>query len=140
VVEDFPGVQYQVENRMVPVGFEQCRLPADLHGVALGKRCRQPCGGFGLQNPYSWMWLTSHQREIQMCLDGDVSVHDFDFKLKQRRQAISDESLMDTRLKPMTSVKEYPALESFVSAPVFRCEELGSQCRPWAVQHLGNIR
>ena len=47
---------------------------------------------------------------------------------------------MDTRLKPMTSVKGYPAFESFVSAPVFRREELGSQCHPWAVQHFGDIR
>ena len=75
-----------------------------------------------------------------MSLDGDVSVHKLDFKLRQRRQAISDESLMDARLKPMTSVKGYPALESFGSVSGFRCVELASQCRPWAVQHLGDIR
>ena len=86
------------------------------------------------------MWLHSHQREIQMSLDEDVSVHELDFQLRQGGEAVSDERLMDTRLEPMTSVKGYPALESFVSAPVFRCEEPGSQCRPWAVQHLGDIR
>ena len=84
--------------------------------------------------------MICHQREIQMSLDGDVSVHDLDFKLKQRRQAISDESLMNTRLKPMTSVKDYLVVESFASAPVFRYVELTSHGRPWAVQHFGDIR
>ena len=47
---------------------------------------------------------------------------------------------MNTPLEPMTSVKGYLVFESFVSAPVFRYVELTSQGRPWAVQHLGDIR
>lgn len=47
---------------------------------------------------------------------------------------------MDARLKPVPSLEEQLVFESFVSAPVFRCVELASQGRPWAVQHLGDIR
>ncbi len=135
-----PGVQYQVENRMVPIGFEQCRLTADLHGVALRKCWRQPYSGFDFQNSYCRLGVVSHQREIQMGLDRNLSVSDLNFQLRQGEETISHESLTDPLLEPVPPLEELLVFESFGCIFMFSCVELGSQCRPWAVQHLGDIR
>ena len=108
--------------------------------MAPRKRCRQPYGGFDFQNSYCRLGVVSHQREVQMNLDGDVSVHELDFQLRQGGEAVSRERLMDTRLEPSAPLEKQLVLESFGSISMFSCAELGSQCRPWAVQHLGDIR
>ena len=46
---------------------------------------------------------------------------------------------MDARLKPVPSLEEQLAFESFGSISPFSCAEFGSQCRPWTVQHPGNV-
>ena len=84
--------------------------------------------------------MVSHQREIQMGLDRDVFMSHLDFQLRQGGKAVSYERLMDTRLEPVPSLKGYLALESFSSIFRGRSIELGSQCRPWAVQHFGDVR
>ena len=86
------------------------------------------------------MGLVSHQREIQMGLDRNISVSDLNFQLRQGEETISHESLTDTLLEPVPPLEKQLVFESFGSISMFSCEELGSQCRPWAVQHLGDIR
>ena len=73
-MEDFPRILHEVKDGQIPIGFEQCRLTADLHGMAPRKRCRQPCGGFDFQNPYCGLRLCGDEREIQMGLDRHIFV------------------------------------------------------------------
>ena len=104
MVEDFPRILYEVKDGQIPIGFEQCRLTADLHEIPFRKGCRYLCYGFDFKNPYRRMWLVSHQREIQMGLDRDVFMSDLDFQLRQGRQPASCKRLMDTRLEPVPAL------------------------------------
>ena len=140
MIKNFPRIQNKIEGGLVPASFKQCRLAANLHEIPFRKGCRYLCCGFDFKNPYRRMWLVSHQREIQMGLDRDVFMSHLDFQLRQGRQPASCKRLMDTRLEPVPSLKGYLALESFSSIFGGRSIELGSQCRPWAVQHFGDIR
>lgn len=74
MIKNFPRFLNEIENRLVPIGFEQYRLTADLHGMAPRKRYQQPSGGFNSQNPYCELRLCGDEREIQMGLDEHIAI------------------------------------------------------------------